>query len=356
MMMTPEQKFARWVRVSIASFLLMFVYFIVADIWIPLTPDATVMRVVTPVSSRVAGYVAQVHVHNNSPVKKGDLLFELDPTPFINKVEAAQIALQQARLTNQQLDAKIAAAQASLKTATLTAQNDKVTYDRYQRLSAMQNVSQQDLDKVRTAWQSSVQSVNALRANISELMIERGEKDDSRNVTLQKYRNALTQAELDLAWTKVRAEADGMVSNLQLSPGWNAAAGSAALALVSEQTDIIADFREKSLRHTHPGSDAAVVFDALPGQVFHAHVTSRDAGVLAGQEAVNGELSAPESSNRWVRDAQRMRIHVALDEPLDQRLPTGARATVQLYNSEGPFARFFSGLQIHLVSLLHYVY
>ena len=73
--MTPEQKFARWVRVSIASFLLMFVYFIVADIWIPLTPDSTVMRVVTPVSARVSGYVAAVHVHNNSQVKKGDLLF-----------------------------------------------------------------------------------------------------------------------------------------------------------------------------------------------------------------------------------------------------------------------------------------
>jgi len=71
---------------------------------------------------------------------------------------------------------------------------------------------------------------------------------------------------------------------------------------------------------------------------------------------VNGELSQPETSNRWVRDAQRMRIHVVLDEPLAQPLPTGARATVQLYNSEGPFAHFFSGLQIHLVSLLHYVY
>ena len=113
--MTPEQKFARWVRVSIASFLLMFVYFIVADIWIPLTPDATVMRVVTPVSARVSGYVAAVHVHNNSQVKKGDLLFELDPTPFRNKVEAAEIALQQARLANEQLDAQIVAAQASLE-------------------------------------------------------------------------------------------------------------------------------------------------------------------------------------------------------------------------------------------------
>jgi multidrug resistance efflux pump len=97
-MMTPEQKFARWVRVSIASFLLMFVYFIVADIWIPLTPDSTVMRVVTPVSSRVPAMLRRLCA-NNSVVKKGDLLYELDATPFNNQVEAAQIALAQARLT-----------------------------------------------------------------------------------------------------------------------------------------------------------------------------------------------------------------------------------------------------------------
>ncbi|WP_165465416.1 HlyD family secretion protein [Enterobacter cloacae] len=355
-MMTPEQKFARWVRVSIASFLLMFVYFIVADIWIPLTPDSTVMRVVTPVSARVSGYVAAVHVHNNSQVKKGDLLFELDATPFRNKVEAAQIALEQARLSNDRLDAQIAAAQASLKTAVLTARNDKVTFERYQKLSTLQNVSQADLDKVRTTWQSSEQSVSSIQANIHNLRIQRGERDEHRNVTLQKYRNALDEAELNLGWTKVYAEADGTVSNLQLSPGFYASSGSAALALVNNQTDIVADFREKSLRHTHQGTDAAVVFDAFPGQVFRAHVTSSDAGILAGQEAVNGQLSEPETSNRWVRDAQRMRIHVALDEALPKPLPTGARATVQLYNSEGPFARFFSGMQIHLVSLLHYVY
>ncbi|MDU2937649.1 MAG: HlyD family secretion protein [Enterobacteriaceae bacterium] len=355
-MMTPEQKFARWVRVSIASFLLMFVYFIVADIWIPLTPDSTVMRVVTPVSARVSGYVAAVHVRNNSPVKKGDLLYELDTTPFLNRVEAAQIALHQAQLTNQQLDAQIAAARANLKTAQLTAHNEEVTFQRYQRLSTSQNVSQQELDKARTSWQTSEQSVTSLNATIHQLTIERGERDDARNVTLQKYRNALDEAQLNLGWAQIRAEADGTVSNLQLSPGLYASAGTPLLALVSAHTDIVADFREKSLRHTRPGTDAAVVFDAMPGKVFAAHVTSSDAGILAGQEAVNGQLSQPEQSNRWVRDAQRMRIHVALDEPLTQPLPTGARATVQLYNSEGPFAHFFSGLQIHLVSLLHYVY
>jgi multidrug resistance efflux pump len=216
-MMTPEQKFARWVRVSIAAFLAIFAWFIVADIWIPLTPDSTVMRVVTPVSSRVSGYVSQVYVHNNSQVKKGDLLYELDPTPFINKVEAAQIALEQAKLSNQQLDAQIAAARANLRTAQYTARNDKVTFDRYQRLSTMQNVSQSDLDKVRTTWQTSEQSVSALNASIQNLLIQRGERDDNRNVTLQKYRNALEEAQLNLAGRRC-AETDGMVSNLQLTP------------------------------------------------------------------------------------------------------------------------------------------
>ncbi|SNY67657.1 HlyD family secretion protein [Enterobacter sp. CC120223-11] len=355
-MMSPEQKFARWVRVSIASFLLMFVYFIVADIWIPLTPDSTVMRVVTPISARVSGYVSHVYVHNNSQVKKGDLLYELDATPFINKLEAAQIALEQAKLSNQQLDAQISAQLANLKTAQITARNNQATFGRYQRLATMQNVSQQDLDNVRTAWQNSEQSVSSLNASIDNLRIQRGEHNDARNVTLQKYRNALEEAQLELGWTKIRAEADGTVSNLQLSPGLYTSAGTALLALVNDNTDIVADFREKSLRHTKVGTDAAVVFDALPGKVFRASVTSSDAGILAGQLAVNGQLSQPEESNRWVRDAQRMRIHVMLKEPLDKALPTGARATVQLYNSEGPLARFFSGLQIRLVSWLHYVY
>ncbi len=355
-MMTPEQKFTRWVRVSLAIFLLMFLWFIFADIWIPLTPESMVMRRVTPVSARVSGYVSRVYVHNNSQVKKGDLLYELDPTPFINHVEAAKLDLEQAKLGNQQLDAQIAAQRANLVTAQITTSNDRVTFDRYQRLSAMQNVSQQDLDKVRTAWQSSKQLVDELSATIRNLQIQRGERNDDRNVTILKYRNTLENAQLNLSWTKIRAETDGTVSNMQLVPGLYATAGTPVLAMVSRDTDIVADFREKSLRHTQEGTMATVVFDALPGKVFPAHVSGRDAGILAGQESINGELSEPDTSNRWVRDAQRMRIHVELDKPLAVQLPTGARATVQLYNQSGLFARTCAGLQIHLISFMHYVY
>ncbi len=65
----------------------------------------------------------------------------------------------------------------------------------------MQNVSQSDLDKVRTT-ETSEQSVSALNAQIQNLLIQRGERDDKRNVTLQKYRNALEEAQLNPAGPK----------------------------------------------------------------------------------------------------------------------------------------------------------
>ncbi len=211
-----------------------------------------------------------------------------------------------------------------------------MTFDRYQRLSTMQNVSQSDLDKVRTTWQTSEQSVSALNASIQNLLIQRGERDDGRNVTLQKYRNALEEAQLNLGWTKVRAETDGMVSNLQLNPGLYATAATPLLALVSNQTDIVADFREKSLRphrreYRCRGGVRCAAGKSLPGTRHQ----QRCRVFWPARKEVNGQLSQPEQSTRWVRDAQRMRIHVALDEPLDKPLPTGARATVQLYNSDG---------------------
>ena len=67
--MAPEQQFSRWVKFT----LIIFGYFLFADIWFPQTPESTVMRVVTPVSSRAPGYVTHIYVTNNSHVKKGDI-------------------------------------------------------------------------------------------------------------------------------------------------------------------------------------------------------------------------------------------------------------------------------------------
>ena len=75
-----------------------------------------------------------------------------------------------------------------------------------------------------------------------------------------------------------------------------------------------------------------------------------------GQLLPDGTLAAPETSDRWVRDAQRQRIHLQLEEPaLLSELPSGARATVQLY-PVGGLAALLGSAQIRLVSLMHYIY
>nr|WP_284446060.1 HlyD family secretion protein [Rosenbergiella epipactidis] len=353
--MTPEQQFSRWVKFTLIIFAAMFGYFLVADIWFPQTPESTVMRVVTPVSSRAPGYVTHIYVTNNSQVKKGDLLYEIDPRPYQNQVESARIAYQQATLDNQQIDAQISATRAKIRAAQLDAQNAGRDYQRYHALDHNQLISRQALDTAYTTWQTGLQTVENLNATLNQLIISRGSRDGN-NVTLQKYQNMLEEANLNLNYTKVRADSDGVVSNLQLKEGWYANAGVASMALVNTTPDIIADFREKSLTKTHVGTAAEIVFDALPGQVYKATVASRDAGVMAGQQDINGYLAAPQESNRWVRDAQRMRIHLALDPDQHIDLPAGARATVQLYNSGNGVSSFLGRLQIRLISLLHYVY
>lgn len=353
--MTPDQRFARRVRVAIAAFVLLFVYFLIADLWMPLTPQAQLTRPVLRVAPQVSGQVIKVEIANNQHVTAGQVLFRLDPEPFDLDVRAAELALAQAGQNNRQLDAALSAARADERAAQAEASELARELQRLSRLLSSQNVSRQQYEQTEARRRAADARLASAQARIKELDAQRGERG-ADNLAVQRAENSLAQAKLRRAYSEIRADRDGTVSNLQLSRGAFLNAGSPVAALVSDEVDISADFREKSLRHILPGDKAGVVFDALPGHVFAAHVSALDAGVRAGQYDANGDLAAPPNSDRWVRDAQRLRLHVVLDEPLAVALPSGARATVQLYPHTSAIGGLFGWLQIHFISLLHYIY
>lgn len=353
--MTPEQRFARWIRVAAVGFALLFAYFVVADLMMPLTPQARAMREITQVAPELGGRVVEVTVENHSQVKKGDLLFRLDPEPYRIAVEKAQLALEQVQRDNARLDASLAAARAELRAAGADARELARERERLQALIAGHTVSQQLLDQTVADYETATAKVEAARASVDELRVQRGETGPD-NLQLRRARNNLADAELDLARTEVRAGRDAVVSNLQLEAGDYAAAGSPVLVLVGNELDITADFREKSLRDLQPGDLALVSFDASPGRIFAARATGIDAGVRDGQLPADGQLVDIPTSSRWVRDAQRLRLHLALETTPSRMPASGARATVQLIPSDHPIAAFFARLQIQLISLLHYVY
>lgn len=354
--MTPDQLFKRWVHRALVLFAVIFIYFLGADLWMPVSTHSRVMHPVVSVSPEVSGQITQVNVTNNQVVKTNDILFSLDKRTYQLAVTKAELAAKAAEQTNQQLDASIISAKASVTAARTNANELAKEQKRLSHLLANRNIGQQQYDQTHASYLSAVAALDEANAKVNELIVERGAKND-QNILLLQAENALADAKLALDYTDVRAKVDGIVTNLQLIPGNYANAGSPVAALVSNQADIIADFREKSLSNAESGDSASVIFDSLPGKVFAAHVVSIDAGVKAGQLTANGSLADPVESDRWIRDAQYMRIHLELDDhpELLSSLPTGARSTVQLYPVAGP-ASWLGYIQAHLISWLHYVY
>ncbi|GGB20588.1 HlyD family secretion protein [Agarivorans gilvus] len=352
--MTVEQKFTRWVKLSVLLFIAVFAYFLLADFKMPLTPQAMVVRNVVKVVPQVSGNIVDLQVENNQAVQRGDVLFSIDPSVYELAVERAELAVEQAQQQNEQIDASILAAIADVDAIKIVYQQKQQYAKRLAALFTSSSVSQQQRDDAQSAAVAEHAKLLAAEARLKQLQVNRGKLGDS-NLNLQVAQNQLKQARLNLSYTEVKAEQDGVVTNVQLAVGAYANAGQPLLALVSSESEVIADFREKSSRYAVNGSPALVTFDSQPGTLYQAEVVGMDAGVSDGQFDANGRLATPANSNRWVRDAQRMRLHLAVKQADAQFLPSGAKATVQLLPQQPVFA-YLARLQLKFLSLLHYIY
>ncbi len=352
--MSPDQQFARLVKLSMFGFVMVFGYFMLADTMMPLTPQAMATRVVTKVTPQISGKIETIAVINNQTVAKGDLLFQIDAAPYELAVSQARLALEQARQDNAELDASLLAAKADVNANQTNAHQKRSEATRLDTLYATHGVSQQQRDQADSDAATAQANLLAAEARLKKLKVSRGNYGED-NLKVRQAQNHLAQAELNLSYTQIRADQDGIVTNLQLGVGSFATIGQPLLALVSEKVDIIADFREKSLRGVNEESSALIAFDGDPGHLYLAKVSSVDAGVSAGQFDANGRLAAPQESDRWVRDAQRLRIHLQLEGVAMPSLAAGARATVQLLPENGVF-NLLAQMQIKAISLLHYVY
>jgi multidrug resistance efflux pump len=353
--MSPDFRFRAWMFGSLALIGLSFVYYLIADIHMPVSPEARLTYQVTQVAPEVSGRVVDVRVENNQAVERGQLLFRIDPDTYRTAVRDAELQVEQAGQDNSQLDATIAAAAAEITRVKAQANDAERELHRFQGLVGDGYVSRSVLDQAQARLDVGRASLQSARAALNAARVQRG-SDGDRSLRMRRARNALANAQLNLQRSDVVAVAPGIVSNMRLVPGAYAQAGAPKLALISTAPNLQADFREKALLRVARGTRAQVAFDALPGRLFDAEVTSLDAGVARGQIDPDGRLAAPDQSDRWVRDAERVRVNLRLLQMPARPLMTGARATVQLHPQPNGFRRFLGNVQIRLITLAHYVY
>ncbi|GIU32784.1 HlyD family secretion protein [Shewanella schlegeliana] len=355
-MQTAEHAFRRWMQSLIIIFIILVGYIVIADRYAPLTTESRVQGYVIQIAPEVTGTVTDVQVSNNQKLKKGEKLFSIDKRKYMLAVEKAQLALVQAQEQEDSMYAKVEAAEAKVATNQATFDNANSEYKRISKLAKQKLVSVSMLDNALANNTASKANLRAAQQELRALTVQLGSQPGKSSV-VRAAKNNLRQAQLNLSHTQVVAPSDGIVTNLQLEVGSTANSNMPLLTFIpTDSLWVAADFREKAVARINRHSRALVAFDAFPGKVFNLVVQSRDFGVAAAQQSPNGQLTHVETSNRWVRDAQRVRINLTCSSTLPQPLFVGSRATVVLYPADDRLWAWLAKIQIQLVSWLHYIY
>jgi RND family efflux transporter MFP subunit len=251
----------------------------------PWTRDGRVRADVVAVAPDVSGLVTETLVNDNQEVKRGDVLFRVDPERF-------QIALRQAEAI---VDGKKAAAEQA-----------GADYERYAHLSEVA-ASQQKVEAARSA---QLQAAAELRRAMADRDL----------------------AKLNLERSAVKAQVNGLITNMNLRPGAFVTAGRGVLALIDTDTlRVEGYFEETKLRRIHLG-DPVTIHLMGEDQLLRGRVEGV-AGGIEDRERTNGSslLANVNPTFSWVRLAQRIPVRIKLDHVPDNiRLIIGRTATVSV--------------------------
>jgi len=290
------------------------------------TDDAQIKQDIVSVSPQVNGPVVQVLVKNGARVKRGDVLFRIDPQPYQVALEQAQAQLAAAQLQTVQLRTQAAGTGADITGAAANLAIKQNALGRQQALLKQGFTTRADyedaLNEVKTAEQQLADA--KARAASAHAALAPGEQPQ-----IAQARAAVDKARLDLSRTTVRAPMDGVVENADdLLIGKMAVTGIGALSLVHSQTAWVeANFKEKDVGRMVPGQRAAIEVDAYPGQKFAAHVQSLGAGT--GSEF--SLLPAQNANGNWVKVTQRVPVRIAFDDKPAKPMIAGLSVTATVY-------------------------
>ena len=251
----------------------------------PWTRDGKIRAEQVSITPQVSGSITTLLIKDNQFVKKGDVLFHIDETPY-------RIAILNAR-------AQLAKAESDLAKANNEANRRRHLSQNY--------ISAEDLDTANI-------NVKAMQASV------------------QVAEAALKQAQWELTQTVVAAPVDGWVTNLSARVGNYATAGQPVFALVdSHSFYAVGYFEETKLRHIQEGAPATITLYS-GSKKLQGHVSSIGRAIYdQSVETDSGLVPYIKPNVPWVRLAQRVPVRIAFDTlPDDITLVSGTTCTVSI--------------------------
>jgi membrane fusion protein (multidrug efflux system) len=285
------------------------------------TDDAYVKADSTIVSPKVSGYLADVLVGDNQPVKAGQLLARIDDRDFRTALDQARADVAGSEATVRNLDAQIAlqhpimeqesadiaAAEANLEFA----REEQVRSDGLMKTGAgtVQRAQQTDaaLREKIAQLQHGKSGLLAAQRKIDVLTAERAKSV----AALDHARAVEAQMALNLSYTEIAAPVDGTVGARTLRVGQFVQAGTQLMAVVPlDAVYVVANFKETQLTHVRNGQPVEIEIDSFHGTRLRGHVDS-----LSPASGLEFALLPPDNATgNFTKIVQRVPVKIVLDD------------------------------------------
>ena len=318
----PKYMKKRVIIPSIAAVFMLFfgIYAAIMSTHYQSTDDAFVEGRIISIAPRVSGPVTNLLIDDNQPVKKGELLLEIDPNDYRVALDQAKAKLAEAEAKLKITDHDITKNESNVSQAVDDTSSAKSKldfaqkdYKRYNDMYKTGVVSKQDYDRsskeleVSTSnFQSSNNRANAMKSELKSTIA----KSESVQAEIKRLQAEVEQAELNLSYTKIYAPSDGLISSRTVEQGNYVQIGQPLFAVVPQQMWIVANFKENQLTNMHKGQKVTVSIDTYPGKKFKAHVDS-----IQRATGAKSSLFPPENAvGSYVKIVQRIPVKIVFDE------------------------------------------
>lgn len=303
------------------------------------TDNAYAAVEVAAITPAIGGTVAEVKVKDTQAVKKGEVLFQIDPTD-------AQLTLAQAEAeysrairrvksliaTDSNLSAQIAAREADGQSATArlaAAQADferaQVDLKRRKALVESGSVSGDELTRAQNAFDAATAQLAAAKAGAAQVsanlkaataakqanaaLIEDTTVDNHPDVAAARAR--LEQAKVDLSRTTIVAPVDGVIARRQVQVGQRVQAGMPLMAVVPvSEMYVDANFKEVQLTQVKVGQPVKLHADLYGKNVTYHGVVE---GFSGGSGSAFAAIPAQNATGNWIKVVQRLPVRIKLD-------------------------------------------
>ncbi len=296
------------------------------------TDNAFVRAAKESINARVAGQVVEIAVTDNQRVRRGQMLFRIDPAPYQIAVDQAEAQLGSARLQVEALKATYRQQLADLQSARDSAAFAEREFGRKKALVASDWTPRAAYERAETDLKVARQRVASIEQQVANTVAAlNGDPEIAidRHPSVRATQAQLDRARLNLSYAVVTAPDDGIVTRVDdLQPGDFVNPGANVFSLLSSrQVWVEANFRETGLTHMRPGQAATIDVDAYPDRSFKAHVVSMSPGTGSDFSVLPPE----NATGNWVKVVQRLPVRLELDETdPDRPLFSGISATVRV--------------------------